>query len=89
VLVGLAHRYHEGAIVVTSDRTVQDAARRTGAIAVDSDAFVGALHADAGPGSRGDDEPDDDRPGPKRGNPRRMSRDERAKLRALDRLRGR
>jgi predicted RNA-binding protein with PIN domain len=89
VLIRLAHRYREGAIVVTSDRLVQVAARRTGAISIDADEFIAAVHAPGEPG--GDDAGDDegaDRPAPRSGNPRRLSKDERSRRRALRRLRG-
>jgi predicted RNA-binding protein with PIN domain len=92
VLIRLAHRYREGAIVVTSDRTVQDAARRAGATVLEVDEFIGALR-ESGDAERdpGDSEPADlgDRHAAKRGNPRRLSKDARTKLRALRRLRGR
>ncbi|MBI2218837.1 MAG: NYN domain-containing protein [Candidatus Rokubacteria bacterium] len=92
VLIRLAHRYHEGAIVVSSDRTVQDAARRTGASVLEVDEFVGALReGGGGEPDPGDSEPADldERRAGKRGNPRRLSKDARTKLRALRRLRGR
>ncbi|MBI1737379.1 MAG: NYN domain-containing protein [Candidatus Rokubacteria bacterium] len=83
VLMDLARRLRDGAIVVTSDRRVQDAARRAGAAAVASERFLAALE---GPrdDDAGDDEDDD--PRPRGGNPRRISRDERAVRRALRRL---
>jgi predicted RNA-binding protein with PIN domain len=96
VVVALARRHGAGVIVVTSDRRVSDAARRAGATAVSAERFVRALRAfdadagDAGAADAGDDETDpdadhhDDRP--KRGNPRRISADERAIRRALRRL---
>lgn len=89
VLVRLAHEAREGAIVVTSDRTVQNAARRAGCVVLASDDFVRRLDASAGGGVANDDEDDAERAQPKRGNPRRLSKDERAKQRALRRLGGR
>ncbi len=86
VLVRLARTLRDGAIVVTSDRTVRDASRRAGATVLTTEEFVGALEEAPAPG---DDEDDGDAPPSKRGNPRRPSRDERAAARALRRLRGR
>ncbi|MBI2206194.1 MAG: hypothetical protein HYU41_20365 [Candidatus Rokubacteria bacterium] len=79
-------------MVVTSDRMVQDAARRAGATAVTAEAFLAALDAPGAPDTdddTGDDDGDDDDAPAKRGNPRRASRDERNVRRALSRLRGR
>ena len=81
--LALAHR--EGAVVVTSDRAVLDAARRAGAVGVTADAFLdtvrGARAADL------DDAEDDEDAGPPRhGPPRRPSREARAAARVLRRL---
>jgi predicted RNA-binding protein with PIN domain len=84
VLIAEAARWREGAIVVSSDRTVHDAARRAGAIAVTAEAFLRRVDA-----PDGDDEDDDEaaeRPRGKTGNPRRLSKDARAARRALGRL---
>lgn len=92
VLRTLAQRWREAAVVVTSDRMVQDAARRAGATAVTAEAFLAALDAPGAPDTdddTGDDDGDDDDAPAKRGNPRRASRDERNVRRALSRLRGR
>lgn len=88
VLVRLARQHGNGAIVVTSDRAVQDAARRAGCAVLGADEFLAGLaNADAAdPGSE-DTEPD--RVAPKRGNPRRSSKRARAAGRALRRLRPR
>ena len=83
VLMERARKLGAGAIVVTSDRKVQDAARRAGATAVASTRFLAALD---GPGD--DDADDDDDPPPQGGNPHRISKDERAVRRALRRLAG-
>ena len=83
VLVELVRRLGSGAIVVSSDAKVQNAARRAGAAAVASDRFLAAL--DGVPPEGADDE-EDDEPRAKRGNPRRISKDERAIRRALRRL---
>jgi hypothetical protein len=88
VVRALAGRLRDGAIVVTSDRAVQDSARRAGATAVSAEAFLAAAAGDESEG-REDDEEEDDQPGPRRGNPRRASRADRAAARALGRLRRR
>jgi len=77
VLMREAARLREGAVVVTSDRTVADAARRSGAVAVSAERFL-----ETATGDSADDE-EQPRPG---GNPRRPSRDERAVARVLRRL---
>jgi predicted RNA-binding protein with PIN domain len=83
VLRRLATTLREGAIVVTSDRAVQDSARRAGAVVVDAEAFVAAA---LGPGAADEAEEDDD-PRPRRGPSHRPSREARAAQRALRRLR--
>jgi len=88
VLVRLARQGGAGATVVTSDRSVQAAANRVHAAVVGAEAFldrVSAPPADAE--DRDDDTPD--RPKPKKGNPRRRSREDRRSQSALDRLRTR
>ena len=86
VIIALARRFTREAIVVSSDRMVSDASRRAGATAVSVERFVAALGDD--PEAPGSDDDDDDEPprSPKRGNPRRISDDERAVRRALNRL---
>ena len=74
----------EGAVVVTSDRAVQDSARRTGAVAVSAEAFVQAVTA---PDGMTDDDGDDENAAPRRGPSRRPSREARDALRVLRRLR--
>ena len=81
VLRRLAARWREAAIVVSSDRAVETAARRLGAVAVRVEDFLAALD---GEGEADEEEEEEARP--KRGNPRRVSRDERAAQRALRRL---
>lgn len=89
VLIRLAGQWRDGAIVVSSDRRVQDAGRRAGCPVLGVDVFLAALDGDAGEGAgvEADDE-DDAPPRDKRGNPRRLSKDARAAERALRRLRG-
>ncbi len=85
VLRRLAASLREGAVVVTSDRAVQDSARRTGAVAVNAEAF---LQAATGPdGMTDDDEEDEDAAAPRRGPSRRPSREARDAARVLRRLR--
>jgi predicted RNA-binding protein with PIN domain len=83
VLRRLATRWREAAVVVSSDRAVQTAAQRAGAVAVGVEDFLHALDGEAQ-----DDEDDDgdEEPREKRGNPRRESREARAGRRALRRL---
>ena len=83
VLRRLASELRSGAVVVSSDRAVRDAAERAGAAAVTAEQFVAALM----PGE--DDDPDDAPPPPRGGNPRRPSRAVRAAQRVLGRLRAR
>lgn len=80
VLRRLAGELRSGAVVVSSDRAVRDAAERAGAAAVTAEQFIDALTADAI--EDGDDDPP--RTG---GNPRRPSRAERTTRRVLARLR--
>jgi hypothetical protein len=95
VLIRLARQAGAGAVVVSSDRMVGDAARRAGCAVLTADVFLGALAPDGQASDQvGEDrdrdaeEDDDGEAGAKRGNPRRLSRDERAAQRALRRLRG-
>ena len=84
VLRRLASQLRSGAVVVSSDRAVRDAAERAGAVAVTTEQFLTALESEA------EDERDDDEEPPTRGgNPRRPSRTERAARRVLGRLRAR
>lgn len=86
VLRRLAGTLREGAIVVTSDRTVRDSARRAGAVVLTAEAFVEAATAPAEDPEDADDVEDHDggrRPGPSR----RPSREARNAERALRRLR--
>lgn len=83
VLRRLASELRSGAVVVSSDRAVRDAAERAGAAAVTAEQFLAALM----PGE--DDDPDDAPPPPRGGNPRRPSRAARAAQRVLGRLRAR
>jgi predicted RNA-binding protein with PIN domain len=93
VLIRLVRERGPGATVVTSDRTVGDAARRARATVVSADAFLGRVTRRE-PGVDTVDaveDPDDEGPRagpePKKGNPRRRSKAERRSRRALGRLR--
>ena len=79
VLRRLAGELRSGAVVVSSDRAVRDAAERAGAAAVTAEQFIDALTAE-------DSEDGDDDPPRTGGNPRRPSRAERTARRVLARL---
>jgi predicted RNA-binding protein with PIN domain len=84
VLVRLARREGAGAVVVTSDRAVGDAARRAGCAVIDAEEFLARL----GGSHLAEEAAQDDEPAErsKRGNPRRLSKSQRAAARALRRL---
>jgi len=90
-LVRLARQLGNGAIVVSSDRKVQDAARRAGSAVLTAEQFLEALTVPHPPS--GTDSPDikddsgDEPARDKRGNPRRLSKKARQAQRALGRLR--
>jgi predicted RNA-binding protein with PIN domain len=90
-LMRLARLLRNGAVVVSSDRKVQDAARRAGSAVLTAEQFLEALSVPET--SSGDEPPDikDDSeaepPREKRGNPRRLSKKARKAQRALGRLR--
>src|SRR5262245_62590244 len=89
VLARLAREAGAGTVIVSDDRAVADAARRAHCTVVGGEAFLAALAGAedrASEGEQDDDaEDEDEAPGrePQRGNPRRLSRDARAALRAL------
>ena len=90
-LMRLARQLRNGAVVVSSDRKIQDAARRAGSAVLTTEQFLEALEIPESPS--GADTPDskddsDEEPGrEKRGNPRRISKKARQARRALGRLR--
>lgn len=95
VLVRLAMRYREQAVVVTSDREVIDRAQQEGSRVVGAREFMARVgqrtlpHPPSypAPEKTGDDDPDDSRKdGKKKGNPRRLSKKERARRRTLQNL---
>ena len=90
----IARMARDGGAVVSSDRAVRAAAGRVGATAVTAEDFLATLERvearvsaeTSDPVDK--DETDEDTPrGPRRGNPRRLSKKDRAKARALGRLR--
>lgn len=84
-LIRLARQHGAGAVVVSSDRKIQDAARRSGCSAVTAEQFLRAVTELAEPSSETKDD-EEDRPQDKRGNPRRLSKKARLAQRALRRL---
>ncbi|MHB1606455.1 MAG: NYN domain-containing protein [Leptospirales bacterium] len=99
VLIRLAMRYREQAIVITSDREVIDRVREEGSRVVGAREFLDrigerTLYRPAGPKvSPGKPEGDDDdtrgsapRQGKKKGNPRRLSKKERIRRKTLQNL---
>jgi predicted RNA-binding protein with PIN domain len=90
-LMRLARQLRNGAVVVSSDRKVQDAARRAGSAVLTAEQFLEALEVpESSPGADTPDSKDDsdEEPGrEKRGNPRRLSKKARQARRALGRLR--
>lgn len=92
-LIRLARRGGSGAVVVSSDRKIQDAARRAGSAVLSAEQFVEALEAREGADGpptadpHQKDEPEEDAAREKRGNPRRLSKKARRAQRALGRLR--
>ena len=90
-LMRLGRQHGAGAVIVTSDRKVQDAARRAGCPVVTADDFLRGVSGESEPhrtfGSPATKDEGNDRPREKRGNPRRLSKRARATARALRRLR--
>ena len=97
VIVMLAARFRERAAVVSSDREVVQRSRSLGAETLSAQEFLGRMAARSGTagGGRyeagGGEEDDDEDPSPstfgkKKGNPRRLSKKERAQRRLLDKL---
>ncbi len=97
-LMRLARQWKSGAVVVSSDRKIQDAARRSACAALTADQFLEALQrhdssaaptedpAAANPATK-DTDSDAEPVLDKRGNPRRLSKKARRARRALGRLR--
>ena len=87
-LMRLARQMRSGAVVVSSDRKIQDAARRAGSAVLTAEQFLEALEV---PESLSAPDIKDDSDGEpvrtKRGNPRRLSKKARKAQRALGRLR--
>jgi predicted RNA-binding protein with PIN domain len=90
VLRRLAADLRTGGVVVTSDRAVQTAARRAGAVTVTAEAFLAAVEAPVRTADEWSKDDDEDEEAPRRGGPaRRPSREARAAARVLERLRPR
>jgi predicted RNA-binding protein with PIN domain len=87
VLVRMARQHGNGAVMVTSDRAVQDAARRAGCAVLGAAEFLAGLTSTDASAERDDDREAPERAATKRGNPRRSSKRARAAERALKRLR--
>src|SRR5499426_1084798 len=93
-LMRLARELGNGAVVVSSDRKVQDAARRAGSAVLTAEQFLEALAVPETPAGSDSpdirdmkDDPEDEPARDKRGNPRRLSKKARQAQRALGRLR--
>jgi uncharacterized protein len=86
----LSRMAREGGAVVSNDREVRKAASLAGAVVVTTDQFLARLdQARAVPAeaTEGDKDGEEELPrGPRKGNPRRLSKKERAARRALGRL---
>ena len=91
----LAKMAREGGAVVSNDREVRRAAERAGAVVVTTDQFLARLDQPRSVMTSGGgalepesekDEGDDPERGPRKGNPRKLSKKERATRRALGRL---
>jgi predicted RNA-binding protein with PIN domain len=90
VLRRLAGTLREAAVVVTSDRAVQDSARRAGAVTVGAEDFLEAAGGGGGDDPGDTEDTEDSEARPSRGGPsRRPSREARAAQRVLRRLRKR
>jgi len=89
-IVRLARQWKSGAVVVSSDRKIQDAARRSGSAVLTADQFLEGLTFPEDPAAEGFKDRSVTAPEPvrdKRGNPRRLSKKARRARRALGRLR--
>ena len=90
----LARMARTGGAVVSNDREVRRAAERAGAVVVTTDQFLARLDearrsvrgTTISPGPESKDEDDAPLRGPRKGNPRRLSKKDRAANRALGRL---
>jgi predicted RNA-binding protein with PIN domain len=88
----LAHMAREGGAVVSNDREVRRAAERAGATVVTTDQFLARLDQarrlpPEAPADLMDGDEEEPSRGPRKGNPRRLSKKDRATQRALGRLR--
>jgi hypothetical protein len=92
----LARLASGGGAVVSNDREVRAAAARAGALAIGTDDFLARIERlgrsdepRPEPGADKEEDAEDARPSPRRGNPRRLPKKARAAARALRRLEGR
>lgn len=88
-LMRLARQWKSGAVVVSSDRKIQDAAHRSGSAVLTADQFLEGLTFREDPAVEGLKDlaaPDVEPQREKRGNPRRLSKRARRARRALGRL---
>jgi predicted RNA-binding protein with PIN domain len=82
----LARLAGPGAAVVSNDREVRQAASRAGALAITTDDLLARLRRPAAAADKDADEEEDAPPAPRKGNPRRLPKKQRAAARALRRL---
>jgi predicted RNA-binding protein with PIN domain len=82
----LARLAQEGTAVVSNDREVRQAATRSRAVAITTDEFLSRLRKGGPDQGSGKDDHEAVRPRSKKGNPRRLSKKDRLKARALGRL---
>jgi uncharacterized protein len=85
VIVRLARKRGSGCIVVTSDKEVRNAVERFGVVALYAGQFSAMLYNQARSFDESPAEPYD-RQGPKKGNPRRLSKKERRRREKLQKL---
>ncbi len=87
-IMRLARQLRGGAVVVSSDRKIQDAARRAGSAVLTAEQFLDALDVpEMSSDSHIKDDSDGEPAREKRGNPRRLSKKARRAQKALGRLR--
>ncbi len=87
-IMRLARQLRSGAVVVSSDRKIQDAARRAGSAVLTAEQFLDALDVpEMSPDPHIKDDSDEEPARDKRGNPRRLSKKARRAQQALGRLR--
>ncbi|MGB7952268.1 MAG: NYN domain-containing protein [Candidatus Binatia bacterium] len=85
VVIRLARQRGSGCVVVTSDNEVRNAVERFGAVALHAAEFSATLR-DVAFSIDADDPEDSERAGPKKGNPKRLSKKERKRREKLHKL---